>query len=203
MGDAYTAVADDSHTLFYNPAGLGRHSGVSLNLINPSLEVPDVLDKDIKNLKFGLKDTYENFPDAPEDIAKEILGTPIYLRLGGTPTIKMERFAFTLLANSKTNIVLENQVFPNLSVDYRYDRGFMMGYAHPVWGNSSGKNTTYIGASIKHVNRQGLKGDFDLFGPKLLKIIEDSDSYKDIRNNLGYSKGDGWGCDLGMEHVIK
>ena len=30
MGDAFTAVADDEMTLFYNPAALGRHRGVSI-----------------------------------------------------------------------------------------------------------------------------------------------------------------------------
>lgn len=29
MGDAYTAIADDEFTLFYNPAALGRNKGVS------------------------------------------------------------------------------------------------------------------------------------------------------------------------------
>ena len=30
MGDAYTTLAEDDYTLFYNPAILARHSGFSL-----------------------------------------------------------------------------------------------------------------------------------------------------------------------------
>lgn len=81
MGDAYTAVADDENTLFYNLAAMGRHNGVTIAPINPTIGVTDVLDKNLSLSEFeiGLSDTFENFPKEPEDIADRILGLPLYL----------------------------------------------------------------------------------------------------------------------------
>ena len=45
MGDAYTAIADDDFTLFYNPAILARHSGFSFYPINPSFTVSNILNE--------------------------------------------------------------------------------------------------------------------------------------------------------------
>ncbi len=203
MGDAYTAVADDENTLFYNPAALGRHSGVSLQFITPDFELPDVLDKNVKKMKFGLSGKFENFPKTAEGITERVLGIPVFFQVGGTPTIKMQHFAFSLFANNKTSMVLENAIYPNLNIDYRYDRGFIMGYSHNIKGNSKSPSQFSVGAAIKHVNRNGLKGRYDLFGTELLQIINNADGYKEIRRQLGYTGGDGWGFDVGAEQVFR
>lgn len=207
MGDAYTAVADDENTLFYNPAAMGRHNGVTIAPINPTVGVTDVLDKNLSLSEFeiGLSDTFENFPKEPEDIADRILGLPLYLQLGATPVIKMQHFGINFFANSKTNIELENFYHPTLDIDYRLDRGVLLGYAFTMGRGKKSKSgaQTSLGIGIKTMNRQGLKGKFDLTGTQLLQIVENSDSYKAIRRNLGYSKGSGFGVDLGAEQVFK
>lgn len=203
MGDAYTAVADDENTLFYNPAALSRHSGVSLQFINPDFELPDVLDKNVKQMKFGLDGRFEDFPKTAEGITERVLGIPVFFQVGGTPTVKMQHFAFSLFANNKTSMVLENAVYPNLNIDYRYDRGFIMGYSHNLKGNYKSPSQFSIGASIKHVKRDGLKGRYDLFGTELLQIINSASGYKEIRRSLGYTQGDGWGFDVGAEQVFR
>ena len=43
MGDAYTAIADDEFTLYYNPALLARHENFSFNPINPAITVTNAL----------------------------------------------------------------------------------------------------------------------------------------------------------------
>lgn len=205
MGDAYTAIADDANTLFYNPAALARHNGVTITPINPSFTIPDVVEKDFSfdGASIGLSKRFQNFPKEPDQVAERILGIPLYLQLGITPVIKMEHFAMNFFANSKTNMQLENFYHPTLQLDYRLDRGMMFGYAFVLNGNKKGKPTsgglTSIGVGVKSVNRQGLKGRFDLTGTQLLQIIENSDNYKAIREGLGYSKGSGWGFDLGAE----
>tara|TARA_R110000868_G_scaffold351700_2_gene612960 strand:+ start:1002 stop:2135 length:1134 start_codon:yes stop_codon:yes gene_type:complete len=203
MGDAYTAVADDENTLFYNPAALSRHSGVSLQFVNVNFELPDVLDKNVKKMKFGLDGKFENFPKTAEGITERVLGIPVFFQVGGTPTVKMQHFAFSLFANNKTSMVLENYTYPNLNIDYRFDRGFIMGYSHNLSGNYKSSSQLSIGASIKHVKRNGLKGRFDLFGTELLDIINNSSGYKEIRRSLGYTEGDGWGFDIGAEQVFR
>lgn len=207
MGDAYTAVADDENTMFYNPAALARHGGVSLTFLNPSFTIPNVLKTEIGLSKFetGVDDRFQNFPSAPADVARRVIGEPLYLQIGVNPTIKMEGFAFQLFANSKTDMILENAISPVLKVNYRYDKGFMLGYGWTL-GKKFGKkskasgNSVSLGAAVKSVSREGLNGRFDLFGTQLLEVLSNSDNYKALREALGYSKGSGFGLDLGMEN---
>ncbi|CAM9989471.1 unnamed protein product, partial [Chrysoparadoxa australica] len=206
MGDAYTAVADDEMTLFYNPAALGRHSGVTIVPLKPNIGLPDVLDKDLSldNFKVGVSDRFQNFPSDPAPIANRVLGYPVYLEVGAAPTVKVMNFGFNFFAVSKTAMDLQNAIHPVLDLSYRLDRGFILGYAFT--GGNGGKGANPMGHSfstgigLKTMNRQGLENNFDLFGTNLLEVIQNSASYKEIRKNLGYSKGSGFGFDLGFEY---
>src|SRR5690606_19429823 len=102
---------------------------------------------------------------------------------------------------------LENAIHPTLDIAYRYDRGFMFGYAY-TFGKGGGKkggagNQFSLGFAFKSMNRQGLEGSYDLFGTRLLEIISNADDFKEIRRELGYSKGSGFGFDLGVENSFK
>lgn len=206
MGDAFTAVADDEMTLFYNPAALGRHNGVTIIPLKPNIGLPDVLDKDLSlnNPRFGISDRFQNFPKDPAPIANRVLGYPVYLEVGAAPTVKMMNFGMNFFAVSKTSMDLQNAIHPVLDVSYRLDRGFITGYAFTGGNGGKGKNpaghNTSFGIGFKTMNRQGLENNFDLFGTSLLDIIQNSDNYKEIRKNLGYSKGSGFGFDLGFEY---
>lgn len=205
MGDAYTAIADDEYTLFYNPAALGRNKGVSFTPLNPTIGLPNVLDD---------MDRFDDFPDSdPAAIADKILNYPVSIQASAFPGLKMANFGFNLFASSKTNIVLRNAVHPFLDVDYRYDRGFIVGYAHNfgtgafssrIKKSAKSKITTgkriSIGVGVKHMNRQGISDQFDLFGTTLLNTINSgSTNIDDLKNALGYSQGKAWGIDLGTE----
>ncbi|MBF0207390.1 MAG: hypothetical protein HQK53_10925 [Oligoflexia bacterium] len=208
MGDAFTAVADDEYTLFYNPAALGRHRGVSAYFINPDVSVTNVLDE---------MDRFKNFPqDDPVGIAERVIGLPLHLHLAGTPGFKLASFGMSFFANFTTNISLKNYIHPAVDVDYRYDRGFVIGYAYTLGSgfkpkregrrkkssksSSAGKNVS-LGLAVKHMNRQGIDNSFDLFGAELLNIISEGKGkdFNQIRNDLGYSKGSAWGVDSGVE----
>ncbi|MGZ3809391.1 MAG: hypothetical protein ACXVCE_15005, partial [Bacteriovorax sp.] len=192
----------------YNPATLGRNKGVSFTPIDPG---------------FGLTNLYsdqarlKNFPknNAPA-IASRIMDLPIYLQASAFPTLKMGQFGFTLFLNNKTSMVLRNATHPMLDVNYSYDRGFITGFAFNVFGSgaysSKGKRGTKsqtsvgqrvsIGAAVKHMNRQGLSDQFDLFGTSLLNTINSGKSdITALKNALGYSTGSGWGYDLGVEYA--
>lgn len=204
MGDAYTAVADDEYTLFYNPAAMGRHSGIHISPINPKVELPDILSKNITQLKFSIDGKYKNWPKEPVGIVDRILGTPLHLGASITPTLKFDSFAFTWLNSSTTDITLRNATHPTMDINYRYDRGFLLGGAIPIIGGGSKESMKKLsaGVTLKKIERSSLAGDFDLFGTELLEIIESSDSYKGIREGLGYSKGSAFGFDVGLEQVI-
>lgn len=208
MGDAFTAVADDEYTMFYNPAALGRNKTVSLTPINPSIGGTNVL-KDT--------DRFKDFPKSdPAAIANKILNYPVSLQASVFPGLKMGRFGLNLFASSKTNMVLRNAIHPILDIDYRYDRGFIAGYAHSIGGGAfatRAKKTTKlkitsgervsIGVAVKHINREGMRDQYDLFGTTLLnKITSGASTIEDLKRALGYSKGKAWGVDLGAEYAL-
>ncbi len=208
MGDAYTAIADDDYTLFYNPAALGRNKGVAFSALNPSIGGTNALDD---------LDRFQNFPKSdPAAIADRILNYPVTIQAGIFPGIKMGHFGMNLFASSKSNIVLRNAVHPSLNVDYRYDRGFIAGYAHNIGSGAFSSrikkvakekitvgNRLSFGIAVKHMNRQGISDQFDLFGTTLLnKINSGQTDLEDLKTAFGYSTGKAWGVDLGMEHAI-
>ncbi|GAB4024051.1 MAG: hypothetical protein Fur0010_27360 [Bdellovibrio sp.] len=207
MGDAYTAVADDSYTLFYNPAVMGRHNGVTFHVLNPSFKLTNPVDVNIGfdgvDVTTNL-DRFQNFPSDPALITDKILGYPLYLSLGATPTIKMQNFAISLLGVSKMKFSLENAIHPMLNLDYRTDTGFIMGYGFPITGRKGkGKsavgNTTSVGVAVKRIKRAGIDETYDLFGTRLLEILNNASDAQAIRRQLGYSKGSAWGFDLGLD----
>ena len=207
MGDAYTAIADDEYTLFYNPAALGRNKGVAFTLFDPSFGVTDVLSE---------QNRFKSFPTTAPLIANRLMEFPVYLQAGIFPTLKMGQFAFTLFANNKTSFVLRNATHPMLDLDYRYDRGFIFGFAHNIGSGAfstkavkGGKSSTSagtrlsIGFALKHISRQGIKDQFDLFGTGILsKINSGATSVSAMKTAFGYSTGKAWGADLGTEYAI-
>jgi len=202
MGDAFTSIADDEFTLYYNPAALAKNSGVSLSLFNPHIGLTNALDEE---------DRYKDFPsnDAAA-IADRVLGFPLYLQGGIAPGFKFGPLGFSLIGNINTTLMLRNAIHPFFDIDYRYDRGFAFGYAYTLGsgGNilASGKQQmgaqTAIGVGLKSISREGLQGSFDLFGTELLKKLSTSSTagFSAIREELGYSKGQGYGVDLGFLH---
>ncbi len=203
MGDAFTARADDNYTLFYNPASLAKNGGVEFYLVNVKLGATNILSD---------MDKFSNLSSDPAILASELSGFPIYLEAGGVPTLKFGPFGLTLFASLDSSMTLRNSVHPYLDVDHRYDRGFAFGYAHTLGdagifnreGAVDGASTT-IGVSVKHLNREGVKKGYDLFGTSLLSKITSGEisDYGSFKTAFGYSTGDAWGYDLGLEHSYK
>jgi len=208
MGDAYTAIADDEYTLFYNPAILGRNKGVSFTPLDPTFALTNF---------YGEQSRFSNFPSSSAvGIANKIMDLPIYLQASAFPTLKMGQFGFTMFLNSKTSMVLRNTTHPMLDVNYNYDRGFITGFAYNIGGgaaSSKGRKGTKaqttagerlsIGVALKHMNRQAIDGQFDLFGTSLLGKIANGGiaSANDFKTALGSSTGSAWGYDLGVEYA--
>lgn len=210
MGNAYTSYGTDEYSLFYNPALLGRNDGVQFTPLNPSIGVTNIIDD---------LDRFDDFPsDDAVAITERVIGVPVYLQTGIYPGFKMGPFGFSLFANQQTSLVLRNQTHPTLSIDYRLDRGFIFGGAFSVghgakasvWDgrmptrkrkHTTGHRWSY-GFAVKNINRQGLSGDFDLFGTDLISTINSGvASYSDFRNELGFAKGEAWGFDTGIDFI--
>ncbi|HLE11322.1 MAG: hypothetical protein A2504_03165 [Bdellovibrionales bacterium RIFOXYD12_FULL_39_22] len=203
-GDAYTAVADDAYTLFYNPAALGRNglAGIGLYPINPSIGLTNPL---------AHLDSFTSLPDTPEGMVESAMGIPLYLHVGAAPALKFGPFALGFFYNLHLNMMTQNATHPTMAIDYHQDRGFIMGYAHSFGtggvrqkdGSRTTGHRTSVGVAVKKLNRQALQEDFPVFGPKLYNAIMNGEGgITNIRENLGYSKGEAWGWDAGVEHVI-
>lgn len=193
MGDAFTSLANDDYTLFYNPAGLTQNGGVELYFLNPQIGATNALDE---------LDRFEDLPEDPTGIVNRFQGFPVYVQAGVTPGFKIGNFGLSFVVNSTTNLVLRNQTYPTIDIDHRYDRGVVMGYAHDLYKSSAG--TTSVGVGFKMINRQGLQNSFDVFGTRMLRIIQDGvDDVSAIKDALGYSEGRGYGYDIGFMHTMK
>lgn len=192
MGDAYTAIAEDEFTLYYNPALLARHDDFSFNPINPAFTVSNVLNE---------PDRFSNLGSDPTDVASAVMNYPIHMGTSMAPGFKMGKFGFTAIINNQTNITLQNQITPMMDVDYRFDKGFIAGLALPLSGKYSsekGGNHFAMGASVKYIQREAVYGTYNLTGTSLLDALSAGD-VKSIIAELGQVKGSGWGFDLGFD----
>ena len=201
MGDAYTAIADDDYTLFYNPAALGEHSGLSLYMVNPSIRLTNV---------YSNMDKYDDLPqDDPVALTNKFIGEPLHIGAGITPGLKMGTFGISGINNMQMTFSVKNQVHPLIDMDYRMDKGFVTGFAFPFGGGKRGKKGSgqsySVGLGLKYIKREGIKKRFPVFGTELLDKFANSDNQDitQIKKTLGYSKGRSWGVDLGFKYSKK
>ena len=194
MGDAFTALADDQYSLFYNPALLARHEGFSFYPINISLTGMNILSTKVDADSLG--------DSEPEDMASELMGIPIHLGFNYNPGFKMGRFGLSAINNMSTNLILQNEVSPTLEVDHRVDKGFIAGYAHPIFGSyRSGVGTQLsLGMSVKYIEREGIYDAYYLYGTTVLDTMG-AGELNDMLASLGQVKGRGWGVDLGLDYI--
>lgn len=187
MGDAYTAIADDEYTLYYNPAILARHQskGFSFWPINPSLSVTNIL-KD--------PDQFSDSDSSTTGFADQFMDVPVHLGMNAAPGFKMGRFGITAIVNYATNFSLMNKVTPMLDIDHRFDKGFIAGYGMPLTGDLA------FGMSVKYLQREGILGTYNLVGKTMMDAISAGEP-EAILEGLGQAKGSGWGVDFGLDYV--
>ena len=207
MGDAFTAAANDEFAIYYNPAALGNAKLIEFSSINPTFSLSNLL---------ADADKFDSLSSDPADITESLMNIPLFIQTMGAPMLKFGPIGFGFLANLRTNFVLRNAVYPQMEIDYRFDKGFIFGYAHS-WGRG-GKYEKYnpykkkkistsgyrasIGASLKYIDRSVLIGNYSLFGVKLLNAItRGSSDLSALRESLGYARGSGWGVDAGFSFL--
>ena len=194
MGDAYTSIADDEYTLFYNPAGLARNETVDFSPLSADASVTNVYPDDM--------DRFKDIPSDTTGLVSRFLGLPLHGHIGYVPGIKIQNFGISGIYNYTVNIELNNAIHPTAKIDIRYDKGAIMGYAHEVRRNKYEKFA--FGVGLKMIKREGLVKEFDVFGPTLLTLVNESGSdFSSIKHALGFSKGKGYGLDLGMLYRLE
>lgn len=200
MGDAWTSVANDDFTLFYNPAALARHQrDFTFYPINPSVGGTNIL---------GDMDRFDNLPDTPEGISDVMMNYPVHISTHYVPGFKLFNFGFSFIAAEQADLLLRNKIAPTLNVDYRSDRGFVTGLAIPLTsGRVSGKSVsgqqTTLGFSAKYIKRRGIYNSFALTGTEILDAINNGSEIEDILDRLGMVQGSSWGFDGAFEHMVR
>lgn len=199
MGDAFTAVNDDSFTLFYNPASIGRHKrDFTMYPLNGALTGTNVL---------ADMDRFEDFPEDPVGASKVLMDYPVHAGVNTAPGFKMFNFGLSAIVADSTDILLRNSANPTMDLDIRSDRGVAFGVAIPIGPGrlnrktSSGSQTS-LGLGAKYLERTGVSDRVGLLSPTVIGCL-DEDEVDQIGKCLGKVRGQGWGFDAGVEHVMR
>lgn len=194
MGGAYTALADDEYTLFYNPAILARHKGFSFNPFNPTFGATNFL-KD--------QDRFSDIGSDPSDFSDAAFNYPAHFDVNITPGFKMEGVGLSAIMDFQLNFHLQNSITPMLEIDHRYDKGFVLGYGRAFKGSytsDGGGEHLAWGVSTKFFKRESIYGNYNLTGTSLLGALNNTE-LSDVLNDLGKIEGQGWGFDAGIDYA--
>ena len=171
LGDAFTAVADDEYTLFYNPAALGFHKGIGITVTNVDTSLPNITNAKYLKIISDPKNAFPTKADGSVDMAStstKFMGLPISTHLGLTPTAKMQNWGISFFLNHSTVFNLKNATNPTWNIELVYDRGMVLGGAFDF--NLFGAKNA-LGLSVKAMNRRGFIGNFYLLGGTLATKI--------------------------------
>jgi len=182
MGDAFTAVANDDSSLFYNPAGLARVRGLNWKVFDLDAGTSGLSAySKFKNLKGGSGSGYANAID-------ELYGEHVALGAGGETMFTMPMLGFGIYDHLGGLVEINNPVYPQVHTKILNDYGYIMGAGIPA------TPFLHLGADIKFVKRTGT----DLYaGPSFLADLQSSN----IENQItGW--GLGYGADLGATAIL-
>ncbi|MEY4615663.1 MAG: hypothetical protein RJB66_623 [Pseudomonadota bacterium] len=181
MGNAYSAVAKDGDSLFYNPAGLGRSSGINLTLLN-------------MNLGLNGENAYNTVQKVSQstgtgvDKFSEIFGEQLWLGAGGKVTLTLPNFGMGIYDSGSSGIELKDPILPYFDINYVNDYGIVVGSAFKIGPHS------HFGINAKRINRTGGQQDFGI------STFLNGDT-QTIQDNI-QKKGVGYGADIGFSWEI-
>ncbi len=156
MGGAFTAVADDYNSLFYNPAGLARLDSGQINLSIEGGVSAQQVQKFFKDIEAASAST--NDPNAKITAINQVLGTvygkQLSLRLGLLHGIwARPGFAFGFLPLDFTmDVKVHNQVSPALNLRAFADTTLALGYGSHFKTEALFGKLSW-GATAKWINR--------------------------------------------------
>ena len=190
MGDAYVAVGDEASTLFYNPAGLARVPGNSVEAFTPQFIFNDLV-KDLFTDPDAVARRYQNL--SPSQF-QSLLGTTLFFDLNlRTPVFVRESgWAIGMTLEALVNVeVLHNPVLPGLHLElFTDDTAFVSFAGH--WGDALA-----VGITPKVVTRIGLDRTFtfgELFASGSALDLQNQPDFKKVSKGTAYTSG---GADVG------
>lgn len=187
MGNAYTAVVNNSDSIFYNPAGLAKMGGFQWTVLDPAIGT-------------NAYDSYQNFLDIAEDssdvnqIINDLYGEKVTIYSGAKSLLSFGSFSFGAYGLVDANFSINNPVFPNIEANYRLDYGFVA-----AAGVELVPKFFNIGLQVRRVTRQG--GNVPI-GVSTIATL-DSENIQDQLNQKGIAYAFDWGATLVFPGALK
>jgi hypothetical protein len=152
MGGAYTAVANDAGSLFYNPAGLARVDGFQMDLVNLETETSEGAPGLVKDLQ----DLEGDDIATATAVVRAHVGEHFRLRANTFPNVVMPGFGFGVLAQANADGEFHSLVNPRMDLDARADTVGVVGLAHGF----GPEGRLALGVNAKIARRQGAQTTF-------------------------------------------
>jgi hypothetical protein len=183
MGDAYTSLADDSSSLFYNPAGLARVHGLNWKVLDIRAGASGLSAyTKIKNL---------NSSGSGGGFASEIdslYGEHVYTGIGAETAFTAPMFGFAVYDHADALVRVDNPVYPQVYTSIVNDYGYVAGMGAPL------APFLHAGLDFRYVKRTGARVPF---GAAFLADLNPSTILDNVR---GWGKG--YGVDAGMNIIL-
>jgi hypothetical protein len=184
MGGAFTAIADDSNAIFYNPAGLNR-------LETWSFEVPITIESSDSNIDIADEAQDVDFDSTTEtvDFIRDHLGETGHVRFALSPNFIKKNFGFALLGQGQATFRFDNPAFPEASV---YAMGTSS--AHLAMGHSFLGDKLSIGGTMKYITATTLD---ETYTAQQISATNFEDTIEDDQLD-----GSGFGVDIGVIYSL-
>ncbi|MBI3557145.1 MAG: hypothetical protein HY074_12850 [Deltaproteobacteria bacterium] len=184
MGGAYTSLADDADSVFYNPAGLALNPAYEFRLFNPKI---DISTDDIAILS-DIRAAASKI-DGPT--LSKLFGKHVYADANIMPTIFFPGLAVGYYYDVQTHIVSRNLSFPSIQASYLKDNGVVAGFGHE-FGGFAKHHYLRFGMGVKWLTREGFAQTIPL-----TSLVTADKTYL---AKLNSAKASGWGATLGMQY---
>lgn len=191
MGQAFTAVADDQHALYYNPAGLARMDTWSFEVFNFIGGVNAELLQNINDALDAMGDSTTS--QKPENLVRSFrdrFGEENSFRFGLNPYFVKKNFGFALLANQALNVTLHNGAPDIVSLESASDAEARFGGGYRFMGDKLA-----LGAAVS-VRQRYFIGE-SLGYEKLSTLLKQSDKTQENLRSM-VQAGLGVGADFGV-----
>lgn len=176
MGNAFTAVASEGESLFYNPAALARVSGFHWTILDPRAGVngPQALEV------AAIAGTSGTLADKLDDL----YGKSVWVGGGSKTSFVIPNFGVAAFANGNVGLNLQNPAYPQMNLNYIFDYGIAVGGAFDlvpsIWS---------VGMTFRRVNRTGTNLPL---GPSILATLDTEQIQQRLKD-----RGNGYGLDFG------
>ncbi len=180
LGGAFISAVDNEESLWFNPAGIARNTGIHWTIANPEAGISDPTV--LQNLsKLQSASSFQSTLNSLYD-------QPMWAGGGADTAIIMPHLAFGYFYGADASLLVQNPVDPTMDLTYLTDQGIVAGTG---WTFA---DILDMGLVAKYITRTGVSQNFgsDTIG----NIINGNSQPSAIFNNLS-NKGSGVGLDWG------